>query len=532
MDGLDTLNRRLFGASILQKNKRTEEEEFPGYYDIIDFLKGHPYFTQILLSGSINGSKIKEDFGKILSGFVASANILDEKSIFALFEYGWNNIPKDCQLVLLAFSNLTGYITDGLPITVDIQKGESPAGKELYDLLGIKRLNSTAEAFNYGCNIGLFVKKQFGYEVNPLASDYLTLKVLELNWSNEKLEKSAYILSKLYSLELRIISSFLLQNPNPVLYQKVVENNKRWFKALELLWNKKDYQHFMDGKHFLASLLNKVGMKNEIDAWNLKLIKSSDSNEFNGNVFSEDAMAWLKTASDALEDKNALSEKNILSNVKYWKQCLIEERVKDTEVFSNATMFLESYYRKIKNWESRKMLSEISIKFYEKNENYEFVITAKRSLARCEEVMGNVIECKAIENDILTNIPYEKTGKGTKENAMLNIAVNRILRKEFKEANDLIEEVKKISDLNQILIAAENLQGEILYNLEKFEDALACYARAWKLMMKGEHEYNYQKTIQRFKELSEKLTHEKYSEIFKREAPDIKLPINLIGDSN
>jgi hypothetical protein len=526
--GLNIQDRRILSASFLKKNNKEVEEEYPGYYELIDFLKGHPYFTQNLLSylGDINADKIKLEFEKILFSIVKNEEIFNKKSIYALFEYGWNKISNECQLVLLAFANLKGYITDGLPIAVDMKNGENTAGQELYDLLNIKKVLATAEVFNKGCKAGLYVKKQFGYDVNECTSDFLALKIKDLTWQHETLAKLDHIISKIYSLELRVISSFLSQNPNQILYQKVVENNRRWFKALELLWNKKDYQYFINGKYFLASILNKVGMKSEVDAWNLNLVKSSDFESFIKNYSVESAIAWLKTANDALDVKNISTEKTIKTSIKYWEQCLVKEKIKEKELFDNIIMFLESYYHKIKDWKARKKLSKISISFYEKTGNYERVITAMMSWAKCEDAMGNVKECKKIENDILSKIPYEKTAEGTKEGAMINIAVNHMQRKEYKEAFDLTQKIKQMPNIKKVHNVADNIEGEIFYIQQKFEDATACYARVWREIMKGGCEYN-QKVIGRLKELSEKVNNEKYSEIFAKEAPDVKSPFEL-----
>jgi tetratricopeptide (TPR) repeat protein len=525
LTGLNTYDRRQLAASILKENKKEEEETYSGYYELVDRLQGHPYFTQVLLSylGDINCDNLRTGIENILQKMVKDAGIFSNMSILALFEYGWDTIPKDHQLVLLAFAKLKGYITDGLPIAVGIENIEHSPGKELFELLSIKKMN-VAEAFDKGCKAGLYQKKQFGYEVNPSTTDYLALKIKELNWQSGQFKNLGHITDKIYSIELRVIASFLAQNPNPVLYQKIVENHERWFNALEFLWNSGDYPYYLNGKYFLASILNKVGMNSEVGTWNLKLIKTLGTIKFTENNAKDASIAWLKTANDAMEDHRAIKEDVILTGVAYWDDCLKIDKIVDLEVYNNALMFLESFYRKNKNWEARKALGENSIRFYSKAQLYEQVVTAMRSLARSEEALGNIEQCKAIEEGILNDIPYEKTSEGTKQSAMLDVALSRLQRKEHAEAHDLIEQVKQTTDVKQILIAAENLEGEIFYCQERFEEATACYARIWQRIMKGD-QFNHQKIAKRLEEMAEKLDKVKYAEIFKREAPGVKLPV-------
>ncbi len=61
------------------------------------------------------------------------------------------------------------------------------------------------------------------------------------------------------------------------------------------------------------------------------------------------------------------------------------------------------------DWTARKELSLIGLNFYERKENYERVITAMKSVARCEEALGNIKECSEYEEKLLKGNPLQKT---------------------------------------------------------------------------------------------------------------------------
>lgn len=529
LDGLDVCNRRQFAAEILRATNNADEEIEPEYYELIDLTDGHPYIIKTLLS-NLSRYKIKE----ILNDYKNELEKLKKNDIMlALYEYGWGKIPNNQKILLLALYNSKNYITDGFPIAIELPAEDNVIpGEELYQILGINDKQLAREALKNASYGGLYNKDQFGYKIHSGTVEYLKSKKEIENWSSTKESKIYLILAKVNALEIKVLASFISQNPDPKLYQKIIENLSRWTEVIELLWNNKEYNLFLSSKMYLTLILKNIGLKIEIDLFCYNLIKNIEFNSFISSATDDGILGWLSCATNAIELQETFKDPIIDKWVEQWEQYIqLNAYLLNTGVFNNVLMFLESKYKKENNWDARKKISEISINYFRNKKEYERLIISMKSLARCEEAIGNIIRCKEIENDILSDIPYNEMYEGAEQSSMLDIASNCCRRKEYDNSKKLIEKIRALPNIASIHFFADNLEGEIFYSLEDFVNSAIHFSRIWREIMRGLNISNPQKIAIKLKDLHKKLGEDKFMEIFKKEAPDVKSPVELENQS-
>ena len=521
--GLDIYERRQLAAGILRTFKNEEEEIEPEYYELIDSTDGHPYVIKTLLS-NLSNCNVKE----ILSGYKKELKMHKDDKILALFEYGWKKIPDNQKKILLSLSGLKSYITDGFPIAAEIQTDNNNFhGKELYKVLDIDDQHSLRDALKNASYSGLYVKDKFGYQINQETQKFLKSKKYSKNTPQLQESRLNLLYAKINALELKVLASFISQNPDPGFYQKIIQNLSRWLESLEILWNIKEYNLFLGGKFYLTSILKNIGLKKEIDELSYRIIKNIDFESFVRSSTDNGLICWLNNAADAIEQDEILKNEKTAQWVKYWEQYIQSDNNISLEVYNNILMFLESKYRKENNWNARKKISELSINYYREKKEYERLIISLKSLARCEEAIGNIDRSREIENELLNNIPYSEIYEGAKQQAILDIASNHYRRQEYNEAGKLLNQVKEMPDIGNVHTLAEIIEGEISYKLKDYKHSAICFSHVWREVMKGKNITYSQKIAIKLNELFEKMGKDAFMNIFEKEAPGIKSPVEL-----
>ncbi|MCP4160485.1 MAG: CHAT domain-containing protein [Deltaproteobacteria bacterium] len=528
LEGLSTQERRQYGVRVLQKNQKEDEEGNPDYLKLLDTLEGHPAATETLLSqlGQKQADDILIDLNKERDLIKRNSTNISEISL-ALLELGWKNLSIDFQHIMAAFADLNGFISDALSIAFDMKNENAlSSGDEFFEILDIKRI-PMYDLFKAGVNAGFFVQKPFGLEIQGLTPEYLKLKQRELGWSEEKQEKINFLLKKIFCSELNVLLPFLSHNPNPALFHKIIQNKKRWFNSLESMWEHEEYSLFTNGRYFFSNLLEKAGLKNEYEKWLFELVLNYDFSKINDSSTSEQTITWLKAAGDGIRYIKALDSDSIIEWVEYWESWIKDQDNNDENIFNNTMMFLETYYRLKMDWNSRKNLSFIGLKFYEKNENYEQVITTMKSIARCEEALGNMKECYDYEEKMMNQIPFEKLKEGIKQNTILDVIFCKMNRKEYDEVQTLINDFNILPKVGDLPKVGEMVQGDLYIKLDRLEDAMAIYSRLWAGVIKKEHVVNPEKIVKTLNDLESEMESERFNEIFKENAPGVDTPSEL-----
>ncbi|MCP4133000.1 MAG: ATP-binding protein, partial [bacterium] len=547
LPGLGLEDRRHL-ASVLLKTEQVEERgSGPEFYELLDSLQGHPFLTITLLLwlAKTDAQSIKEGIEQKAKIDGSSSSFLSLYTPEILFDFSWDKLSEIEQLFFAALADCSGFITDGLPIAFDMKDEKKKEeqenastikypGQEFFELLGVEVPEATTGLITAGVRAGFLMAKPMGKEIHSAAPAYLANKRAGLSWPNDKLEKIKLLLNKIFCLELRVLAPFLARNPNPILYQQVGENHKRWFDALETVWLNKDFTLFMNSSHLLASIMHKIGMKEHLDEWYLKLIKSSTLPEPGSSLSPEASVAWLKTACDSIHARGALDSPEILKGVEFWHHWIDNDMAgyENAEykkiIFNNIVMFLEAFYRVKKEWEGRKNISLIALNFYEEEKDYLKVITSLQSIARCYEALGSLDECKRYEEKVMNDIPYDSLDDGIKEKSMLEIAINRINRKEYSEAESLLNAVKDSSQIGELLVAADSFQGRIFMEQDRLEEAVAIFTDIWRDIMERKHQFNIESTSKNLVDLENKMGKEKFRAIFEENAPGVLTPLELV----
>ncbi len=516
---LSPLESRALAATVLRKNQWQEEEGDSEYFDLVDELQGHPLLMQNLLSklGEDSTSEILKEYREELKAKESSS---EKDPIANLLESGWNNLPKDFQIILAALADFSGIITDGLSIAFDMREYDPAPGQELYSCLEVTPPHRTSEVILAGVQAGFFAAKPFGKEILPPARRYLLSKRDSYQWPSEKLTKIQFLLAKLNILELRVLSAYIAHSPEPMLMQKILENHKRWLDSLELLWHNQEYAFLISGKYLFASILQKIGIKNELEEWSFRLIQSSDLSTLDSS--SDFSSAWLKIASDAILSQAAKDSEVTKQWIEYWQTKLPD--IEDESVFDNALMFLEAYYRNKEDWPSRLEISQQALQYYQKKENYQRVIASLKSLARCEEAMGNIEKCKECEKQLLEEVPYEKLEEGMKQKSTLDVIFCQMNREEYEEAQELLNDFRKMPEVAELPLVADTFQGDIYIKLDKLEEATAIYSELWSGVINKKHVLQPEKISKTLMDLESKLGKERFEEIFQEKAPGVDSP--------
>lgn len=526
LKGLLTQERRQFGVRVLQKNQLKDEEGNSDYLNLLDSLKGHPANTETLLCRleKTPADELLVEFNQELD-LIDSTKAILPKTTLALFELGWKKLSDDFQQILASLAGLNGYISDGLSIAFDMKDENNMApGDAFFEVLDIKRPYAMSEFFQATVNAGFFLPKPFGKEIRGLTPEYLALKQKEYNWSKDKKDKIDLILKKIYCSELKVLSPFLAQNPNPLLFQKIIENKKRWFKSIEALWNHQEYALYVNSRYLFAGILDRVGLKNEYEEWSFNLASDFDFSKTAPESSPELSIAWLKTASDGLQYKKAMESDSVQEWVAYWESWIKTPESKDDMVFDNTMMFLETYYRLNMDWEARKNLSLIGLTFYKNKKKFDRVIPAMKSVARCEEALGDIKKCSEYEEKILNEIPYERLQEGMKHKAILDIVLCKMNRMAYEEAQHLIDEFKNLPEIKELSKVGEMFQGDLYIKLDRLAEAAAIYSKLWAGIMKREHMVNPEKISKILTDLESGMDKDRFYEIFKENAPGVDTP--------
>lgn len=527
LKGLNEYDRRQFASSILRKYKCEEEENAYGYFDLVDSLEGQPFITQILLPAISDNDpiQIKESFFSKLQQITGSENLMSSKTIIALFEYGWEKCDHNAQKVIWAFKDYQGYITEGMVISVD-KKVFQAQKNEFFSSLGVDERYSFAKAFALACNIGLFLKKEFGYVIHPETKFFLDSKQKQFDAINQSSVASA--VSKLFIIELQMLCVFLSQHQERKLYQIIAQNYSRWLNALSLLWQESAFKAFDQGLDYLYELFLPIGLKNVLETWAFTFIKQQSFDLSQLQLDEAHAASWLQTATYALGVVDPENDREFVHYVSSWQaQLLLEQNL---ALFNRILMFLEAFYRKKNDWQARKTLSEQALSFYQKKQLFDKVILSMFSLAKCAEALGDIEQAKTIEHNMLIEIPFDSLPQDAKQETMLKLAMNKVRRQEYNDAKALAEQVKTINKNEAFNFIADTVLADIVFKKEEYLEATEIYAHLWKTVMQekkpmGQREQHL--IALRLKEISEKLDEESFTSIYGRIAGDIKTPMAL-----
>lgn len=527
LKGLNVYDRRQYACSILRQNKEDDAEEIYGYFDLIDALDGHPFMMQILLPmlTEQDPQEIQQQFFIKLKNITGSQDIYNDKAVLALFSYGWDLIDPDSKRILLAFKNYQGYFTEGMIINAD-KKNQPSSKTELFSLLNVDPDYSLTKVFMQGCKIGLMSKREFGYELHSKANSFLKRQSDENTQDEAKSVAIELAMCKLFMTELKMLCSFLQHHQDKTLYQIIIQNNSRWFNALSLLWRHHNYVIFNQGIDLLCTILSPVGLMPVFDAWCLEIIKQQQLRFSELNGHDGFASAWLKTAYYALGTPQVVHDPEISEYAHAWRKFL--EQIEQVELFNHALMFLEQFYRKKEDWEARKLLSIEAMEFYKKNTAYERLISSMRSLAKCEEELGNTAAARNVEQQILDEIPYDALTQEARLESLLAIVINKVRRKEYQESKNLINELKALPDSESYHFIADALLADVLFKSEEHIDAVHVYAHLWETILQKKtqsaNRNEFALIEARLKQLVDLLGSEVFAREFRSIAPDLKIP--------
>ncbi len=521
--GLLSFERKQLASSILRQTQQEIKEDEPGYDRLLECLDGHPYLMQRILP--LMADKSVQSLITELSEIKPS---IKDNPILALFEYGWRHIPENWKPVLAVLADIRQFISDSFSIAAEMkdEKHRSP-GLQLCDFLSIPKVAEMSKIVDAGTKAGFFIAKPSYKEIYPLTPDYLHQKRDSYRWSKETLERIKLTLSKIFCLELKVLDPYLAQQSSSILYRLVVEHNKRWFDSLDQLWQHKEYEIFLEGKTNLSNIFVRAGLKVLIDDWSYRLIRSFDISKMETPLSPDLAIAWLRTANDALSVEEAPKSESIVNGVDFWINWVQSPHNDNITIFKSALMFLETCYRKNNDWEARRNLSLISLAYSEQNEDHQSMIPSLQSLARCEEALGNINRCKILEDRLLNEIPYENLETGIKIKVIIDIIQSRINRKEFDEAQILLDNINTMSGNDQLPVVAKTLKGDMRLKQGRLEEATEIFSELWLGIMQKKHMVHPEMILKNLIDLESKLGKDRFSDIYKVIAPDLPLPSKM-----
>ncbi|WP_394830432.1 hypothetical protein LVJ94_28395 [Pendulispora rubella] len=407
----------------------------------------------------------------------------------AFYEWQWSEMPAARQRMLLLCAEIEGVLLE--LIMVGFGQG-SPEGSEF------------SEALNAWERSGFVVRVPLGRMVDSRCLPFLEGKREGRYGDEARLE-----LSQRLCEGLRLLGQHLRKQQNPALGQYLIARRAQWRAHFERLWFAKDYRGFMGARNAFDELLHQAQLGPESAEWALYLVRRSPEPRIDGEVNPEEQLAWLALATQALTTPHAQNDEHLAKGAVVWQRWL-DARPADVDKrellhFQRAAMFLDVFHRNRKDWKAAIAVNDKAYPIYRHAEAWIMAIQALKGLARCHAELGEPGKALSYEDAILNDVVYAGAPPGFEAQQWFDVAVARVTRGAFVEADAVIARLRARDDAKPFGDALDELKAEVDFQQGNYDAALPHHFKIWTRAAQSEQRPVLDRLRKRFADIEQKL---------------------------
>ena len=467
--------QHVLATDMLRRYNVDATKQNSHYLKLLVKLGGHPFLIKKVMPGLVVESA-KELLTQISDRFTATSEIVE-----SFYDWQWTKLSTVWKKFLLLLIDSPGILLEMLMLVCDKWEGSDDSGgapirtegrtdrgKRAFEpaLKLFRQLGDREARFSDGIDqwdrAGFIVRHPYGKMIDSRCLSFLREKQSkEKSDNNDTLN---LMVSQIVCEGIRLLSTHLQRQPNPIISHSLLMNRRLWAIHLEKLWFAQEYLGFIRSKAALDGLLQQARLGEDSAAWSLDLLKRS-KNITGEKPSLEPAVAWLTLAVSALGKAEAQQEAVFEEPRSYWQTWLnqfdSEDDPKNVALLHHAALFLGILYQRQGDWKACRSVNEITYKFYCSQEDWPRVVQSLKSLAHCCFKLNEKEEGEAYEKRLLDSLPFDKFPEDFKTQLTMDVITARVARDDIEQAQILLDETKKTSTAERFKPMLDRLQTEI-----------------------------------------------------------------------
>lgn len=464
-----------------QKGKAHKPTAVSVFPKIIEAAQGNPWLLEkfCTLSGQVGAERLAEELSN--SSYASTVNLASAVETF--FQWRWSKLDPIAKDLLLLCEQTPGLVLEMLFSLLQRPDGENTYALNLLASLG-HGSEISADRWLASWQAGSFVKlTNVGTKIEPSARVFL--RHLAHRESFRPSSDSLMCFSLIIGEAIRTLSGALINKPNPLMTNYLILNRRSWVQHFERIWFSEYYSEFFRVKGMFKKVMQGAGLADEVDLWAKDLLErtmavNSGSVEF-ALKSPKACSAWLQLATDLLE-RGLISLSGSFDAVRSYFYDLVaaqKENTIDLELMDQVFDFLEVCTRVSMSWQELVTVCESAVLFYWSQESWYRCIKFSRSQAAAYFHLNRLEQATEVEQHILCNIPFSSAPRGFEMSLMLNIALDRLYRKDESSAQGLIAQIKLRSEADQFTTQIAAVENDLALLKGNFSGALPYYCRLW-----------------------------------------------------
>ena len=480
---LSALSQSLLGADTLRRYKVEDKKQDTHYTQLLAKLGGHPFLIKKVMPELAVASA--KELVTVLSDRFSGAS----DKVESFYTWQWSKLPSVWKRLLLLLIDSPGVLLEMIMLVCDKCEGpnqrdkdapktknktSSDRGKRAFEPASklFDRLGDSEAQFKDGIDhwdrAGFILTHAHGKIINLRCLSFLKEKQATEKSNND--DTLSLLISQIVCEGIRILSSHLQKQPNPIISNNLLMNRRVWAIHLEKLWFAGEYLGFIRSKAALDGLLQQAQLGEDSATWSLDLLKRSKS--INGETPPpEPAVAWLTLAMSALGKAQAEQEAIFEEPKRYWQAWLDqfdpENDPMKAALFHHAALFLHFLYQKQGQWQLCRNVNESTYKYYLSHEDWPRVIQSLKYLAHCCFELNEKENGDSYEKKLLNSLPFDKFPEDFKTQLTVDVITAKIARRDIAQAQVLLEQTRKITKAERFKSTLDRLQSEIDKKVDK-----------------------------------------------------------------
>lgn len=518
---LSLLEQKIIATPLLRHYQLEETSNDKNYLTMLKGLNGHPFLTVKTIPLLVdNDAELIHKKTARIANHPTKNNIGEE-----FYQWQWQEMDRLWQSWLLQLVELPDVLLEMISIACDQKKRFQPAA-DLFKLLGDKNDSKFSDGIRVMDQAGFLLSYPHGKVIDPRVLPFLKAKrdqgsrfVEESkNTKTEAKIETEIKISQVICEGVSLLIPHLQQQPNPALTHNLMMNRGLWVKHMERLWFAEEYRGFIALYNLLGQLMQQHQLSEEMAKWSMDLLSRSDQFGEVDTPKVEKMIAHLNVAVGALRQPEVeLPEfiKGAALNWQQWIEKLNSDEVKQqSALFYHCLQFLEPIYRKEKDIENLRHLSEIAYQGYKAHQVWPRALPHLSALAECSFLLNDEAQGLKYERELLEDIPYDRFPAGTQGQIIAQVCASRIIRKNLEGAQCLVDELQALDEAPQLETMIDAMQADIYFQQETFEPAAELYSQLWKQAIEGNPKLNVEHLRDQLMELRTKLGGEKFNTLF------------------
>lgn len=408
------------------------------------------------------------------------------------YEWQWSQLPSVWQKVLLLCHAVDGLLLEMFMIGCDKEYNSAPTNI-FFDLLG-EDSHKVSDGIKFWQTSGFLKTFSHGHVIDRRCFSFLKDKTLTQHQELINSEELQSVFSKNLCKGIELLAKHVISQPNPAISHNLLVNRKNWVKHFERLWFAGNYREFIAVRNAFEQLLKQAKLSDEVASWSLDLLDRSPDFTFEDSKVSEWQLTWLILAISSVSSDDAFNSNKIKRGVDVLHTWLdsSEEKIESRlmPLFMQATTFLDAYYQRKRNYSACIKVCEKACVVYRQYQVWQKLAQLLKALSRYYSETGELEKCLEAETKILDEIPYQNAPKGYVAQQMLEILVNRVARRDTKNARSMMAKLKELDDAKNLYDMLDNIQADIDFEEGNYLQCLPQYIKMWDKAVEMKQQQN------------------------------------------